>query len=227
MKIVLLHALPLDHRMWEPQLAALADHEVHTPDLYDLGRSMDEWAGAVLEEVEGEFVAVGASMGGYCACAVARRAPERLRGLILAGSRADADPPERRPLRERWIQAIRDDGPEGLWREMAPGLFSPNADEDVVARAHELALEQSPDGLVRAVEAIRDRPDSTGAATSGIPLLVVAGAEDTLVPPAVGRELAEASPRGSAVVLDGVGHLPNLERPAEFDRVLTGFLEEL
>jgi pimeloyl-ACP methyl ester carboxylesterase len=154
MKIALLHALPFDERLWEPQLPALAGHEVHAPTLYGLGSSMDEWALGVLQQVPGKLVAVGASMGGYCASAIARLAPERL-------------------------------------------------------------------------EAIRDRPDSTEAVTSGIPLLVVAGGEDKLIPAEVARELAAASPNGRAEIVEGCGHLPGMERPDEFNLILTTFLRGL
>src|SRR5206468_4032039 len=93
-KILLLHALPLDERMWEPQLEALAEYEMEAPNLYALeGSSMEGWAATLLERVPGELVLVGASMGGYLALAVVRLAPERVLGLVLAGSRADADSP--------------------------------------------------------------------------------------------------------------------------------------
>jgi 3-oxoadipate enol-lactonase len=226
MKVVLLHALPFDGRMWEPQLAALADHEVHTPKLYDLGSSTDEWALSVLQQVPGQLVAVGASMGGYCAAAIARLAPERLLGLVLSGSRADADPPERRPLREQWIQIARERGGEGMWEEVARNFFPEDADPAVVERAHGIAADQEPEGLVRAIEAIRDRPDSTEAVVGGPLLLVVAGERDPLIPPEVGQALAAAA-GGRVEVLGGCGHLPNMERPDEFNRALTAFLASL
>ena len=69
MTVVLLHAFPLDERMWEPQLEALAGHEVHAPRLYGRGSSIDDWAAQILGEVNGPFAAVGASMGGYAALA--------------------------------------------------------------------------------------------------------------------------------------------------------------
>jgi pimeloyl-ACP methyl ester carboxylesterase len=100
MKVVFLHALPFDERIWEPQLEAFAEHDLHAPRLYDLGSGIDEWALAVLQQVPGRFLAVGASMGGYTAAGIARLAPERLAGLVLSGSRADADAPERRPVRD-------------------------------------------------------------------------------------------------------------------------------
>jgi 3-oxoadipate enol-lactonase len=213
--------------MWEPQLGALKGHELYAPDLYDFGSSMDAWADAVLRDLEGEFVAVGASMGGYCAGAIAEKAPARLQGIVLAGSRADADPPDRRPMRDEWIRMIRQDGAAGLWHEMGPKLFSESVDPDVVEHARQIALEQAPDGLVHAVEAIRDRRDSTSAVASGIPLLVIAGAADALIPSEVGRTLAESSPQGKVVELEGVGHLVNLQRPEEFNAALVEFLESL
>jgi pimeloyl-ACP methyl ester carboxylesterase len=85
--ILLLHALPLDERMWEPQLPSLGEHDVVAPRLYGRGRTMDAWADSLAGETEGELVVVGASMGGYAALALARRAPERVRALLLVGSR--------------------------------------------------------------------------------------------------------------------------------------------
>jgi pimeloyl-ACP methyl ester carboxylesterase len=227
MKIAFLHALPFDERMWEPQLGAFAAHDVHAPRLYDLGSSTDEWALGVLQQVPGRLVAVGASMGGYCAAAIARLAPERLEAIVFAGSRADADPPERRPLREQWIEIARAQGGEGLWDAAARSFFPEGADAAVVERAHRIAAEQDPEGLVRAIEAIRDRPDSTDAVTSGIPLLVVAGEEDPLIPPEVGRALAEASPVGRLELVEGCGHVPSMERPEEFNHIVNAFLGEL
>ncbi|MDX6510833.1 MAG: hypothetical protein QOE36_337, partial [Gaiellaceae bacterium] len=116
--VVLLHALPLDERMWEPQRALLAGREVVAPRLYGLGRSMDEWAEETLRLVDGPFVAVGASMGGYAALALARRAPERLRGLLIEGSRPDADSPERRAGRADTIRLIEEGGAPALWESM-------------------------------------------------------------------------------------------------------------
>ncbi len=227
MRVALLHALPFDERMWDPQLPALTDHEVHAPKLYGLGAGTDEWALGVLQQVPGRLVAVGASMGGYTAGAIARIAPERLAGVVLVGSRADADPPERRPLREQWIETARSRGGEGLWEIAGRHFFTDAADPAVVERARDIAIEQQPGDLIRAVEAIRDRRDSTEALTSGIPLLVVAGEDDPLIPVDVPRALAAAAPGSRLEVLEGCGHVPSMERPDEFNRILTTFLGEI
>ena len=110
---------------------------------------MDAWADAVLESVAGRLVLVGASMGGYCALAAARRAPERVAGLVLVGSRADPDPPERREAREEQLRTIAEGGAAALWEAMAPSLFADGADPAIVERARAIAVEQPPTGCPR------------------------------------------------------------------------------
>jgi pimeloyl-ACP methyl ester carboxylesterase len=223
--VLLLHAFPLDARMWDAQRDALAGREVVAPDLARLGASMSEWARAVLELAHGAFVAVGASMGGYCALEIARQAPERLRGLALIGARADADSPERREGRAATMELIRSGGPEALWDDVREKLFPPGADPAAVERARSLALAQAPDDLVPAVEAIRDRPDSSELVRSlDVPVLVAVGEHDPYFPPAEAQTLAADLRNGRLHVFRGCGHLPSLERPDEFNRVLTELL---
>jgi 3-oxoadipate enol-lactonase len=224
MNVVLLHAFPLDSRMWQPQLGALAGHDVLAPDLYDLGSSMDEWARAILPRIEGDFAVAGASMGGYAALALAKLAPDRVRALVLVGSRADPDTPERREARAATIAEIEAGGPAALWEEMRPRLFTEDSDPDVVARARELALDRDPEGLKRALGAIRDRPDSTELVeTLEAPVLVAVGDTDPYVPLDVAEALA-ASARDGRIAIYRSGHLPSLERPDAFNRALTAVL---
>jgi 3-oxoadipate enol-lactonase len=227
MTVVLLHAFPLDSLMWEPQHEALAGHEVLAPDLYGFGSSMEEWAGAILPQIDGDFVVVGASMGGYCALALTRLAPERVRALVLVGSRADPDTPERREARAVTIERLREGGPEALWEDMRPKLFPEDADPAVVEGARELALAQDPDGLVRALGAIRDRPDSTDVVESlEAPVLVAVGDDDPYVPIEVADALA-ARARDGRIEVYRSGHLLSLERPDEFNRALSALLDSV
>jgi pimeloyl-ACP methyl ester carboxylesterase len=210
-KVLLLHAFPLDERMWEPQAAALAEHEVVTPNLYDLrGSSIDGWAERILDEGEGELVAVGASMGGYVALALARRAPERIRGLLLAGARATADPPDRRAVREQMIRLVQEEGIEGWNRE-----FSPPGPPD-----------RPTDELVRGIEALRDRPDATEVVASFTgPLVVVVGDQDDLLPVDEARQIAESAPNGRLEVVEGAGHVVSVDAPDRFNPILLELLQ--
>ena len=225
MTVVLLHAFPLDERMWEPQLAALGDHDVVAPNLYDLGgSSIDGWAERILGEVEGEVVAVGASMGGYVALAMARQAPERIRALLLAGARPDADSEERRAGRAGTIELIEREGPEGLWENQRDKLFLEDAPAEAVELAREMALAREVPELVRAIEAIRDRPDST-AVLETLPVLFALGAGDLFFPVEEARSFAENAGRGRLVVFDRSRHLPSLEQPEAFNETLSELLQ--
>jgi pimeloyl-ACP methyl ester carboxylesterase len=222
-KIVLLHAFPFDERMWEPQLAALTEHDVVAPHLYGLGSSMDEWAASVAEQVGGEVAVVGASMGGYCAQRLL--AHTDVRALVLVGSRAEADPPERRQARDETIQLISDQGVPALWEKQRPVLFPENADEEVIARARALALDQDPEELAIGVAAMRDRPDSTDLVReTGAPVLVLRGEHDPFLSGDEAQALAASARRGRSHTFAGTGHLPSLERPEEFNETLTEFL---
>lgn len=206
MRVVLLHAWPLDERMWDPQVPALAaaGHEPVAPRLYGRGPSIDAWAAQLLAEIEGHFVAVGASMGGYCALALARRSPERVLGLVLAGSRAAADSEERRRFRDEQIARLRTDG------------VPPELDTGV-----------PPEELAVAQEAMRDRPDASGVVSSfGGPLLVCHGAEDEVVPVDEARAVADAALLGSLELVPGAGHFVSVDADERFRAVLLEFLEQ-
>jgi pimeloyl-ACP methyl ester carboxylesterase len=174
----------------------------------------------VLEQVEGDFLVCGASMGGYCALAIARQAPERLTGLVLAGARVEADSPERRAGRADTIELIRAEGAPGLWDDMRPKLFPETAAPEVVEGARDIALEQSADDLVRAVGAIRDRGDSSSLVASlDVPLVMAVGEHD----PFISVDEARAT-GGRLEVFHGAGHLISMERPDEFNRLLDELL---
>jgi 3-oxoadipate enol-lactonase len=229
-RIVLLHAFPLDRRMWRETEAALeaAGHAVYAPDLPgpDADPSLETWADRVLRAVDGPIVPVGISMGGYVAFELWRRARERVAALVLVSTRAAAETEEGRRGRDEAIELLRDEGVPALWNRLEGKLFAPGAAPDVVAAARELALEQGADRLAAAVAAIRDRPDSTALLPEvDVPALVLVGTGDALVPAAESEALAAGIPNARLVGLEGAGHLPPLERPQDFSRELLGFLE--
>jgi pimeloyl-ACP methyl ester carboxylesterase len=229
--VLLLHAFPLDERMWDAQRAALeaAGHRLAAPRLPgpepELG--FDVWARRVLGLVDGPFVPVGCSMGGYLAFELWRQAQERIPALALVDTRATPDTPEQREARNDAIRLLGEAGREDFWDDLAPRLFSASADPAVVARAREIALEQPLTGLVAAQETIRDRVDSRPTlATIDVPVLVAVGEEDGMTPPADAEAMAEAIAGASLVRVAGAGHLAPLERPVEVAEALVAFLVE-
>jgi len=210
MKVVLLHAFPLDERMWEPQREALDGHDVEAPNLYDLGgSSIEGWADRVLERVDGELAVVGASAGGYVGLAMARRDPGRIRGLLLAGSRAGADSPERRAARDEAIRTLREEG-IAAWAPNAPA--PPPAERTV-------------DELVRTLEALRDRPDATDVVRSFAgPLWIAVGDDDPFLPLEEAREMLATARAGHLEIFENTGHFPNRDRVEQFNGLLQEFL---
>jgi len=206
MKVFLLHGWPLSERMWVPQVTALRESGFVpiVPHLYRRGSSIDGWAAQLLRDHDGLFVAVGASMGGYCALALARRAPERVLGMVLVGSRADADTFDRRRQRDDQIAVLRARGvPDDL---------------DTEEEAEDLAVAQ---------EAMRDRMDLSGVAASfGGPLLVCVGDQDPIVSVDESRELASNALDGSLKVFPGAGHFLSADQPELFNATLLEFLSQ-
>jgi pimeloyl-ACP methyl ester carboxylesterase len=211
MKVVLLHAFPLGPEMWAPQRDVLEGHDVDVPNLYELGgSSIDAWAQRILDDVDGEFAAVGLSMGGYVALALARLAPEQVRGLFLAGARVGADDADRKAARDKAIRTLREDGIEA-WAPSAPAPPPP---------------ERTLDELVRATEALRDRQDSTEfVASFQGPLWVVVGENDPFLPVDEAREIVASAPNGRLEVIEGAGHFTNVEKRTRFNELLREFLE--
>jgi 3-oxoadipate enol-lactonase len=226
-RIVLLHAFPLDCRMWADVKRPLeqAGHAVSAPDLPgpEEESSLEAWADRVLRVTDDTIVPVGCSMGGYLVFELLRRAPDRLAGVGLICTRASGETEESRRGRDETIELLLDEGPHALWERMRPRLFAAGTGDDVVARARELALEQGATRLVAAVEAIRDRPDSTELlARVDVPAAVVVGEEDAIAAPAEGEVLARALPRARLHRIEDAGHLAPLERP---ERVAAAILE--
>ena len=243
--LVLLHAFPLHAGMWTPQIEHLSStHRVVAPDLLGFGGSdapesmyrytmlgfADVVAG-LLDHLGLERVVLGGlSMGGYVAFAFLRQYPERVRGLILADTRAGADTTmvfDRRTDQQDQVARI---GTTALIETLLAGLLSEET------RAHRLELVEQvrrlmanpPAGFIGGLEAMKHRPDATeelGSIT--VPVLVIVGEEDSPSPPDVAREMERRIPDAELVVLPSAGHLSNLEAADEFNAAVASFLARL
>jgi 3-oxoadipate enol-lactonase len=239
--LLLLHAFPLNARMWEPQLA-LADSGWHViaPQLrgFDGGAadppatSVDDYAGDVIDLLDAlhvkQAVVGGLSMGGYVAFALLRLAARYMQGLILADTRSEADTPEGIAGRTRLLQLVQDKGAPAVADEMVPKLLGDTTratQPAVVERVRSLALASSADAIAGAIRALMTRPDSTPLlAAIHVPTLIVVGDEDTLTPPSAAEAMHRAIAGSELVRIPQAGHLSNLERPDVFTAALAGFL---
>jgi len=229
--VVLLHAFPFDRRMWSRQRETLARHTIRTVavDLAGFGASralsrdsVDEHADDVAHLLDHvavpRAIVVGLSMGGYVAMAFARRHDARLAGLLLADTRASGDTDEAKAGRAANVERARREGAVAVFDAMTKAWSAQSLPEHV-AEMRAIAAEQSVEGVVAALEMMRDRPDADLSAVR-VPTSIVVGSADALTPPALAEDMARAIPGSTLHVLEGAGHFTNVERAAEFDRVL-------
>ncbi len=241
--VVLLHAFPLNRRMWAPQMEALAGmRRIIAPDYPGFGSSPHppaqpdvryyaEQVGELLDKLKLERVVLGGlSMGGYVAFACLRLFPERISALLLANTRPDPDAEEAKENRRELARRVAEEGVEILPKLQMERLLARDTLEnkkDVVESVRDMILESSPDGVVAALGAMRERPDSTDLLGKiNVPTLVLGGAEDALSTPGVMAEMAKKIPDSRHLNLPKAGHLSNLEASEEFNAALEDFLAE-
>jgi 3-oxoadipate enol-lactonase len=241
--LLLIHGFPLDSRLWDAQVAGLASGvRVLAPDLRGSGRSdappgsysVDQHADDLASLLDSlgirRAVVGGLSMGGYIAFAMWRRYPERVQALILADTRAEPDSPQARANRDASAVRVREIGPAAFAEEMLPRIMAPASVQNprVRNRALRMMAEQTAGGLIGALAALRDRPDSRSLLPGiTVPALVIVGREDILTPPADARAMAGAIPGAQVVEVPGAGHLSPLENPRAFNAALRKFLREV
>jgi 3-oxoadipate enol-lactonase len=240
--LVLLHAFPLTAEMWLPQLLAPpAGWRFIAPDLAGLGSTDDhDTEPAMLDDYASDVVALldrlaipracvgGLSLGGYVTLAVARLAPARVSGLVLADTKAPADSAEQRAARDRLIATLEGGGPDAVAAEMLPrlvGATTAREQPELVGRLRSQIALNSAAGIHRAILRLRDRPDATpGLDAIAVPALVIAGDEDVPTPVGDAEFLANGIRGARLEIVAGAGHLSNLERPEAFTTALTRFL---
>jgi pimeloyl-ACP methyl ester carboxylesterase len=243
--LVLLHAFPLSSAMWLAQREGLADVcRVITPDQRGFGGSelgddepsLDAVADDVARLLDGKgldtVVLGGLSMGGYVAMAFLRRHPGRVRGLVLADTRAGADADAGREKRLAMAQMLTDD-PEStvVVDQVLPTLLGPTTQSErqlVAGRVKGFAQSAPPAAVAWAQRAMAARGDSFDVLRAvDVPTLVVVGEEDGLTPVAESESIAEAVPGARLVVLPRAGHLSALEDPEGFNAAVREFLAGL
>jgi pimeloyl-ACP methyl ester carboxylesterase len=239
--VVLLHGFPLSSAMWDPLRPALAEvARVVTPDLRGFGGSDKPAAGYGMTELADDVAALagalglerlvlgGHSMGGYVALRVAAALGDRLAGLILVDTRADADSEEAAARRTAALAAIDRDGGVRYLDGFVPNLLSPATRERaprLLAELRAIAAAVPDHVLAGCQRAMLERPDSRELLPRlDLPVLVVVGEDDTITPPDVARATAAALPRATLAMIPGAGHTPTVERPIPTAEAIVGFL---
>jgi pimeloyl-ACP methyl ester carboxylesterase len=244
--ILLIHAFPLSAVMWEAQAKALpSGWRLIAPDLRGFGGStidhepespsVDDYAVDIIDLMKelgiSPAVVGGCSMGGYVTFAILRRAPELVRAIVLADTRAGADSLEGRANRRSMLALLDREGTPGVARDMIPKLLGKTTlDErsDVESNIRRLIRQQSPQAIRGAILRMMQRPDSFSTLKdSSAPALVIVGTEDTLTPVNESRAMVDALHTAELVEVPRAGHLANIEDPDAFNAALARFLSRL
>jgi pimeloyl-ACP methyl ester carboxylesterase len=239
--VVLLHAFPLHSGMWERQLRSLAPRfRVIAPDYRGLGESRPAPAATTMDLVAGDVLALlrslgirraavaGVSMGGYVALALHRKAPGLFRGLALCNTKATPDTTEAKATRETFAQNALSKGIGWVAEDFAPKLLRPDPDPEALASVRALIESNAPEGVAAAQRGMALRPDSIPSlARIACPTLVLAGAEDRLIPFGEQQRMAGCIRGARLVTIPQSGHLPNVENPAAYDAALLQFFAAL
>jgi 3-oxoadipate enol-lactonase len=236
--VVLVHGHPFDRSMWRGQLQALrGEFRVVAPDLRGYGQSpavgdvarMGDLAGdvwALLAELGiGEFAVVGLSMGGLVAMEMAIGDPQRVWALGLVATTAEPVTEDERRERLAMADEVEAAGMDPLLRSMLPRLFGPDPDQRVVESVGAMMAGNNPQGAAAALRGRAERPDyRDGLRALTMPSWVCVGTADPWSTAAVTRRLVDCLEGPRTLTLPDVGHMPNLEAPARFDRELSDFL---
>ncbi len=239
--VLLLHGFPLSSESFWPQLERPPrGARLIVPDHQGFGRSppgdepftMEQLALDALRLLDamhlGSVVVGGVSMGGYASMALARLDPSRARALVLIDTQHGADDDAAQARREATALEVEAKGAAVVAEAMLPKLFAPSVLPATRERIDRIMRAQRPASIAAASRGMARRRDSGDVlAHHAGPCLIVVGAQDTLTPPAKARAMAERMKDAELEVIDGAGHLSNLEQPDAFNAAVERLLRRL
>jgi pimeloyl-ACP methyl ester carboxylesterase len=240
--IVLVHGHPFNRSMWRPQIDAIvrAGWRVIVPDLRGYGDStvvpgvtpLEQFARdvAALLDARGVASAVfgGLSMGGQIVMECCRLYPERVRALLLAATFPQADTEDRKTARRMMAERLLREGMDGYATEVLPKMVAPPniaALRDVAEHVRTMMRGTSPEGAAAALRGRAERPDYQDTLSRmDVPATIIVGDQDAFTTRADAERMRDLLKQSELVWLEGSGHMPNLERAAEFNEALLRLL---
>jgi 3-oxoadipate enol-lactonase len=241
--LLLVHGFPLDHSMWDGQIAGLsARHRVIAPDLRGFGQSGASEGVVTMEQFAADLVALldslgidevvycGLSMGGYIGLEFWRRHADLLRGLIFCDTRAVGDSPAAAANRSVVAANVLREGPQTVAEAMLPKLFGPvtfKQRPDVVEKIERVINGNSRQGIAAAALGMARRSDfSVDLPNIRCPTLLIVGENDAISPAAEMQAMANAIPGAELKIIPQAGHMSPLEQPAAVNAEIELFLEQ-
>ena len=243
--LVLVHGHPFDRSMWRPQVEEISNKcwRVIAPDLRGYGESsvipgkttLDIFAtdiATLLDQLHiQEIVIGGLSIGGQIVMEFCRLYPERVRGILLAATSPGAETEEGKRNRAKMADRLLREGMETYAEEVLPKMVAPRniaALPAVAKHVRSMMRAAHPAGAAAALRGRAERPDyETTLAGLNVPALIVVGDEDAFTTRTDAEQMHARLKRSELVWMEGVGHMPNLEREVEFNAALGRFLDRI
>lgn len=239
--IIFLHAFPLNRTMWVEQEKALSSQfRVVTIDLrghgesdaplwhYTLDQAADDVIGLLDYLSIRQAIFVGLSMGGYVLFALYRKHADRVKGLVLADTRAQADTTEGKEARFQMAQTAYQNGPSAIADTMIPKLLSPasvQTNPELVRRVRRMIEGNQISGIAGDLMAMAERPDSVPLLKQiTCPTQILVGDLDLPTPPSDAKLMADRIFNAHLAIIQGAAHLSNLEQPSPFNEVIRSFV---
>lgn len=242
--VVLLHPFPSNHEFWYPLKDKLAAHNrLVMPDLRGLGTSAPgEGSASMQKHAEdlarlcdelqiGKAVFVGCSIGGYILFEFWRRFRERVSALVLANTKPSPDNAEARAVRLQAAEQVLQQGPEAYIDGAIPKLLGETTRRnrpDIVENARRTMMHSTAQGLAAVQRGMAERPDSFSVlARVNVPTLILAGAEDGLVPREELEKMRSGIRNSTLQIIRKAGHYAAFENPDEVGIILRRFVESV
>ncbi len=240
--ILLVHGTPFNRSMWQDQQRGLStSYRIITPDLRGYGEStvipgktyLDDFArdlAQFLDALEVDQVVLGGlSMGGQIVLEFYRQFPQRVKALILADTFAQLDGEQKKQERYQTADRLVREGMQPYADEVLSKMVCKfTLDNRKPAAEHVITMMRTahPEGAAAALRGRAERIDYTSTlAEIKVPTLIVVGREDVFTPIADAEYMHQRIANSQLVIFDQAGHMPNMECPDEFNRVVLDFLK--
>ena len=241
--VVLIHGYPFNRTLWDDQVNALTNsYRVIVPDLRGFGDSdasvgpvtmnlMAQDIARLLDHLDISQVVIGGlSMGGYVVMAFYKQFPSRVRALVLADTRAQADSEEAKQTRAQQAEKALTEGMAGIADAMLSKLLTPETvskHPEIVKRVRDMMLKTKAEGAAAALQGMAEREDQTQLLPQiNVPTLILVGSEDPITPVADSEKMHQAITGSRLVILDRASHVSNIEQSEQFNKELDRFLRE-
>ena len=208
---------------------------LHSPPWLELHRrvcpaldDVNDIAAALLDDLPEEFYLCGFSFGGYVSLAILAAAKHRIKGLILANTQDRADSPGQTRFRQKSLQIAAEGGYEELVAGQADIVFHPDSArlEHLKVVRERMVIGYGVERFMAHLKACITRADSRELLrTSSMPVLVVAGEDDIVIPAKLQQAMAENIPGCTYRTIAATGHMMPLEKADKFAQLVVDWID--